>query len=332
MQSGNPLPSPRHVRESRIAGCSRRDAMSKIISLAGAAAIALPGAPSILGAEAPEQGGWIDAHTHVWSPDTERYPLAAGYRRDEMRPASFTLDEFFAHARPEGVDRAVLIQMSFYGFDQRYLLAELAASQGACVGVAVIDDEAADPASEMRRLAALGVRGFRIYPRNRSIENWLDGAGMAAMWKCAAETGQAMCPLINPAALPALDAMCDRFPETTTVIDHFARIGVDGMLRESDIAQLCRLARHARTQVKVSAYYALGRKQPPYDDLAPLVRRVYDAYGPERLMWASDCPFQVVDHTYRDSISLVRDRLDFLSAADKDCLLRKTAERVFFAK
>lgn len=331
MRSGNALSSIVGEDDVRAAGCSRRDAVARIISLAGAAAMVLPGGQAAHGAENADNG-WIDAHTHVWTPDTMRYPLAAGYRRDEMRPPSFTLGEFFAHARPEGVTRAVLIQMSFYGFDQRYLVSELGASQGACVGVAVIDDEAADPASEMRRLAPLGVSGFRIYPRNRPIDKWLDGAGMAAMWKCAAETGQAMCPLINPDALPALDAMCEQYPETTTVIDHFARIGVDGMPRESDINQLCQLARHPRANVKVSAYYALGRKQPPYDDLAPLIRRVYDAFGPERLMWASDCPFQVVDHTYRDSISLVRDRLDFLSAADKERLLRKTAERVFFAK
>jgi hypothetical protein len=36
-------------------------------------------------------------------------------------------------------------------------------------------------------------------------------------------------------------------------------------------------------------------------------------------------------HNYADSIALVRDRLDFLSAGDRDWLLRKTAEKVFFA-
>ncbi len=83
--------------------------------------------------------------------------------------------------------------------------------------------------------------------------------------------------------------------------------------------------------VKVSAFYALGKKKSPYVDLAPMMRRLLDAYGPKRLMWATDCPFQVQgDHTYAGSIELVRDRLDFLSAADRQWLLRKTAERVFF--
>jgi hypothetical protein len=35
-------------------------------------------------------------------------------------------------------------------------------------------------------------------------------------------------------------------------------------------------------------------------------------------------------HTYLDSIELVRSRLDSLSPADRQWLLRKTAERVFF--
>lgn len=328
MRSGNPL-HPEPCRDRRDA-CSRREALAGLVSLAGAAAISLADVGSASGAALPRQDGWIDAHTHVWTPDTAKYPLAAGYRRDEMRPASFTLDEFWSHARPEGVTRAVLIQMSFYGFDQRYLLDELAASGGACVGVAVIDDESSDPAKEMRRLAEHGVRGFRIYPRNRVIDNWLAGDGMAAMWRRAAESGLAICPLINPDALPALDAMCERFPDATTVIDHFARIGVDGSVREEDVSRLCRLARHRNVYVKTSAFYALGRKQLPYDDLAPLIRSVYEAYGPQRLMWASDCPFQVVDHAYRDSIGLVRDRLEFLSDADQEWLLKKTAAHVFF--
>jgi hypothetical protein len=48
-------------------------------------------------------------------------------------------------------------------------------------------------------------------------------------------------------------------------------------------------------------------------------------------MWECDCPFQVVGgHNYKDSIELVRSRLDFLSAGDRDWLLRKTAEKFFF--
>jgi predicted TIM-barrel fold metal-dependent hydrolase len=274
----------------------------------------------------------IDAHVHVWTPDTKRYPLAPGFRRDEMKPPTFTPEQLFAHARPCGVGRVVLIQMSFYGFDNSYMLDTIRRFKGIFAGVAVIDDSAQQPAMEMRRLKEQGVRGFRIYPRNLPVDQWLDGAGMQAMWKCGAEEGLAMCHLINPDALPAVDRMCGKYPETPVVIDHFARIGVDGEVRDEDVEQLCRLAKHSNTYVKLSAFYALGLKAAPYLDLAPMIRRLIDAYGVERLMWATDCPYQVQEgHLYADSIELIRSRLDSLSDGDRDWLLRKTAEKVFFS-
>src|SRR5262249_17380213 len=94
---------------------------------------------------------------------------------------------------------------------------------------------------------------------------------------------------------------------------------------------LCGLARHKQVAVKVSAFYALGKKAPPYEDLRPMIRRVVEAFGTARLMWASDAPYQVVPpHTYRASLELVRDKLAFLKDEGRANLLRRTAERVFF--
>lgn len=280
--------------------------------------------------------GYIDAHVHVWTSDTEKYPLAKGFTKADMKPASFTPDELFAHARPLGVSRVVLIQMSYYGFDNRYMLEAMGAHPGVFSGVAVIDP-LDRPAATMRALKKQGVRGFRIVSDGKDAARWLDGDAvngdaMASMWRTAADERLAMCCLINPDALASVDTMCGRFPDTPVVIDHFARIGMKGPVDEKDLARLCRLARHKHVAVKVSAFYALGKKAAPYDDLAAMTRRLVDAFGPKRLMWATDCPFQVQDgHTYAASLALVKDRLDFLTAEDKDWLLRGTAERVFFA-
>ena len=275
---------------------------------------------------------YIDAHSHVWTPDTERYPLAPGWRLANMAPPSFTAAELLKHARPAGVNRVVLIQMSFYGYDNSYMLDMIREHPGTFSGVAVIDQDAPRPDVEMRKLKGVGVRGFRIFPKNQPIDRWLSGDGMHAMWTCGAEEALAMCCLIDSDALPALDRMCRDFPETPVVIDHLCRIGVNGRIDPKDVKALCDMARHPRLSVKVSAFYALGRKTPPYHDLAPMIRQVFDAFGPERLMWATDCPFQIdPGHTYQQSIDLVRQGLEFLSDADRQWLLRKTAERVFFS-
>src|SRR5919202_5199108 len=88
---------------------------------------------------------------------------------------------------------------------------------------------------------------------------------------------QAMSCLINPDALPEVDRMCRRFPQTPVIIDHLCRIGADGTVREKDVKALCALAAHKRVMVKVGAFYALGKRQPPYDDLGPLIRQVVRA-------------------------------------------------------
>ena len=275
--------------------------------------------------------GHIDAHVHVWTPDTERFPLASKYSIADMQPPSFTPEELWPLAELSGVGRVVLIQMSFYGFDNAYMLDAMKRFPGKFSGVAVIDENAAKPEETMRALAKQGVRGFRINPGKQSVSVWLGSPGMAAMWKCGEEENLAMCPLISPEALPTLERMCEKFPKTPVVIDHFARIGVDGLIRDSDVDQLGRLAKFERTHVKTSAFYALGRKKAPYLDLASMIHRLRDAYGAERLMWASDCPYQIQKrHTYSSSVELIRDRLDFLSESDKEWMLRKTAEKVFF--
>ena len=61
---------------------------------------------------------YIDAHVHVWTDDTAHYPLAAGYKKEDMKPPRFTPEDLFKHTKPAGVDRINLIQMSFYGFDK----------------------------------------------------------------------------------------------------------------------------------------------------------------------------------------------------------------------
>ena len=278
-----------------------------------------------------ESPGFIDAHVHVWTPDTEAYPLAKGFQREGMNPASFTPEQLFAHCRPQGVDRIVLIQMSFYQFDNRYMLDVMARHPGVFSGVAIVDEQRPDLTAEMDRLAAQGVRGFRLYTDKAKAESWPGSPEMNVMWDHAADHGLAMCLLANPDALPAVRQMCEHHPKTRVVIDHFARIGMKGPIDPNDLDHLLALADFEHTHVKVSAFYALGEKKAPHTELGPMIQKLRDRFGAQRLMWASDCPFQVEEgHTYEASIALIRDRLDFLSAEDKEWLLRKTAEKVFF--
>ncbi len=278
---------------------------------------------------------FIDAHVHVWTPDTAHYPLAEGYKKEEMKPASFTPEELFKHCKPAGVDRINLIQMSFYGFDNSYMLDMMKLHEGVFSGTAVIDPHADGVERQMGDLAKKNVRAFRIHPRlsKQPPDKWLRPEGYAKMFAAAARNNQALSCLIDSDALSELDRMCSAHSDTPVIIDHLCRIGVDGTIRDKDVDALCAMAKHKKIMLKVGAFYALGKKKMPYDDLAPLIKKVVKTFGPERCMWESDCPFQVQEgHTYAASVDLVKKGLDFLNADDREWLLRKTAERFFFPK
>jgi predicted TIM-barrel fold metal-dependent hydrolase len=250
-----------------------------------------------------------------------------------MKPPSFTAEELLPQCRPAGVGRVNLIQMSFYEFDNSYMLDMIKLYPDRFVGTAIVDPLGPDPGQSMRNLLPTGVRAFRIAPNYSRLlpVRWLEPTGYAAMFATAARTGQALSCLINPDSFPEVDRMCRTFPETTVIIDHLGRIGSSGTIDDQDVVALCGLAKHPRVLVKVGAFYALGKKTPPYLDLGPLIRRVVGAFGPSRCMWESDCPFQVVKDRYEDSLALVRDRLDFLSRDEREWLLWRTAEKALFA-
>jgi L-fuconolactonase len=288
-----------------------------------------------------EELGYIDSHSHLWSIDREHYPLQAGAREDQVQPKSFDIGEFFAQARPQGVTRVVAIGHGpHFGEDARFLTDLLKARPGEVAVQAQVNVDGPDPTGKMAALKAQGVHAFRVVLQTTWRDYLPESHPLMRIYEFAAMQRLVVCPLTNPDWLPQFDRLSEMFPATTVVLDHFARIGVDGFgqqppvpgtIKPADVANLVKLARHPLVHVKLSAYYALGRRTPPYDDMIPFIKELIRAYGPERLMWGTDSPYQLADgHGYRASISVIRERLD-VSVVDREWLLRKTAERVFFS-
>lgn len=274
---------------------------------------------------------YIDAHVHVWTDDYDRYP----FRVDTDGPPAalhvFEPEDILRHAKPCGVDRIVLVQMSYYWSDNQYMRSVMDTYPETFAGIGIVDPAGSHPEEEMERLAENGIRGFRIAPWGAPPETWLDTDAYAGMFATAAEHDLALCALVEPDALPALARRCTEFPRARVIIDHLCRIGANGPIEPAAVAALCGMARYPNVMVKISAFYALGLREPPYTDLIPVIHAVYEAFGAERLTWGSDSPYQVqAPHSYEEGLALVRDRLDFLSSSAKERILEGTAAEVFF--
>ena len=291
------------------------------------AALSLTGCSSIVSRPL----GWIDAHSHIWTnipKDLIKFPLAPDQTVAELDPPRFTAEELIALGKTLGVERHVLIShQRYHGFSNEYYIHAATIHPGTFAIVGALDFTRPDIPARMKADRARHITGYRIKPNGNL--RWLEQPGLREMWRVGATEKIAMCPLIDPQYVATLDPMCRSFPDTPVVIDHCARIDAK---HANELNDLCNLAKHRNVHVKISAFYAFGAKKPPYLEQLPRIIRLLDAYGPERLMWASDCPYQLEPpNTYAASIALVRDRIEGLSDGDREHLLRKTAEKIYFA-
>ena len=59
----------------------------------------------------------------------------------------------------------------------------------------------------------------------------------------------------------------------------------------------------------------------PYPDVEPVVRALYESFGPERLHWGSDYPVVRRAMTYQHALEAFRTHCDFVPAADQARIL-----------
>ena len=322
-----------------MATFTRRDWLTTV---AGAGVAATLPADSSPASQPNPQTGIIDAHVHIWTSDRKKYPLAAGFAEKDLSFPSFSAEETMKLALTAGVTRFNLIQMTWYGLDHSYILDVIAKDRRHFVGTgivpAVTDVALAGPDKMMVALSKGGVYAFRVRggstrPKFRDGARWMDHPGYDKMFAAGAKHNLALSFLMTPSDLPEVDRMCTKFPETPVIIDHFCLIGRNMMFLEDEIKQLSKMARHKQVMLKIGAFYALGKKAAPYLDMLPLIKRLVDAFGPERCMWESDAPLQTKDgNTYEAAVAVIRDHADFLSKSDKHKLLVTTAENFFFKR
>jgi L-fuconolactonase len=90
-----------------------------------------------------------------------------------------------------------------------------------------------------------------------------------------------------------------------------------------------RLAEHPEVRVMLSGQYALSREEPPYRDLAPIVRALFDGFGPQRMLWASDYPWTRDVPGYGTLLELAEQALPDASASDLAAIHGGTALELF---
>ena len=233
-----------------------------------------------------------DAHVHVWSADQIRYPLAPGLDDGDLWLPSFTPDD---HESIAGGRLPInLVQMTWYGLDHRYILdlieSEPSRFTGTGIVPAICDVSLPRPDRAMLELARGGIRAFRLrgraaQPAREHTEHWLEHKAYELMFGCAAEHGLVLSFLCAPSDLTEIGRMCERFPETSVILDHCGGVRIRNSTIESgDLRSLLALGVLPGVNVKFGPVHGLGGGVAPFADVLPLLHAVVDAYGAGRVL------------------------------------------------
>jgi L-fuconolactonase len=262
----------------------------------------------------------IDPHVHVWKNDPA-FPWAP----ETVHPPSHdaTPEMLLELMAASGVEKTVLVQVIHYRWDNRYTAEALKRYPDKFMGVCRVNPE--DPAAPDHLsywTEQHGFHGVRLSPAADATGDWFRGALMDPLFRRAAELRVPMLILTKPDRLPDLAQLLERHPGLDVVVDHMADCPPQV---EAQVGKLLSLARYPRVYVKISHTWGLSREAYPWRDTHDLVRRVYAAFGAQRLMWGTDWPVCLAHTDYAHTLTVVRDEMRFFSAADLEWVLGKTA-------
>lgn len=282
----------------------------------------------------------VDAQVHVIESDRPGRPWVSAPPPAVDEPAPFfegtsvvTGDDMLRMMDEVGVDAAVLVTSSrHYGADNSYALETAARHPDRFAAVGRVD--AANPnveeqiATWRQHPAAIGLRLLTVSQEDRV--RFLKG-GFDVVFAAAAKHDIPL-SIYPTGTLGAVEDVARRFPELQLVVDHLgliqrplAGVGKDPF---EHLPQLLALAPHQSVTVKLSGVPTLSRQPFPFLDVWPHVHRVIETFGPERVMWGSDCTRAEGLVTYEEGVRWLTDSGE-LGRTELQLILGQTLRRVF---
>jgi predicted TIM-barrel fold metal-dependent hydrolase len=263
----------------------------------------------------------VDAQVHIWK---DGAPSAHHLRG---RPDPYTADDLQSEMRAAGVDCAVLAPPSWDPNGNEPSLAAARAFPGRFAVTGDIDWLAAsDPTRIEHWCRQPGMHGLRLIFNSPDKQAHLADDTVTWIWT-AAERADVPVMLLIPGAVARVAEIAQRFPGLRLCVDH---LGIPRGAKDSaafeHLPQLLALAHFPNVAVKaggIPSYSSIDSY--PYPSLHGYLRQVYDAFGPERIFWASDltrmpCP-------YREVVTLFTEEISWLSEKDKRLIMGESVCR-----
>jgi predicted TIM-barrel fold metal-dependent hydrolase len=278
------------------------------------------------------KGYLVENSTHMFSDDPARFPFPPNAT---SHPGPQTIENFLRFAAEVRLDRAVIVQSEVYQDDHRYLeyCFQHEPSPGFLKGTCLFDP--IDPKTPSRiddlvkrnpnRIVGIRIhelRGVNDPPattgamRDRDVKS----DGMRNTWRKMHDLGLLVQMQMIPAHAPGIGALAADFRDMPVLIDHlcFPDRGT-----AAEYEEVIKLSKLPRVYMKVSN---LTEKDKP------VVKRLYEAYGPDRLIWGMYgtrfSPDSAISY-YENALKLIDYVFDYAPEQEKQKIRGLNAMKLF---
>jgi predicted TIM-barrel fold metal-dependent hydrolase len=222
-----------------------------------------------------------DAHCHVFGP-AATFPYAPSRA---YTPQDAPRDRLAALHAVLRIERAVIVQASCHGTDNRAMLDAIAHSGGRYRGVAIVDESFED--TDYVTLHEGGIRGVRF--------NFVRHLGGMPDMKVFHDVIQRVTPLgwhlivhLDAVDIVELSSVFRSLP-MPFVIDHMGRVKASAGMDQVPFRALLDLLQLENCWVKVCGSERVSATGPPFHDAVLFARALVEA-APDRVLWGTDWP------------------------------------------
>lgn len=299
-----------------------------MIEVSRRTAIAAIGGAALAGsAQAARPKGYLVENTmHMFAEDQTRFPFHANA---PYKPAGNSLDKYIAFVKESQLDHTVLVQPEPYQDDESYIEYYFTREPSPGYFKATCLYDPIDPATPGKIEALVkrnpgrivGMRMHEVHERNTpsatsgAIKNRdLKNPVTKDVFRKIGQLGLMVQVQLVPFWATQLGELASGFPNVPVLIDHFGLIA-RGTPAEYD--EIVKLSKQPQFYMKLS-------QLPP--NPKPMVRRVYDAFGPDRLVWGS---YGSNMAAFDKILAQIDDVLDFAPEAERVKIRGGNAMKLF---
>jgi predicted TIM-barrel fold metal-dependent hydrolase len=260
----------------------------------------------------------VDAQVHVWKPEAPDRPWVPG--RVAQLPEPFTIEKLVPMMDEAGVDRVVIVPPSWEGDRNDYALEAVKRYPGRFAVMGRIPLQNPQSAALLPKWKEQpGMLGIRVtFQRNQAA--WLTDGTADWFWPAVEKAGLPVMFLAGGQA-PQFARIAERHPQLILIIDHMGLTADVAKNMPEAIGQTVALAKYPNVSCKVSSAPTHSSEPYPFRDMKPHLRRVIEAFGPQRCYWGTDLTNSLAKASYRQRITHFTEELDFLSASDKEWIM-----------